>query len=79
MANWPHPGRGSAAQATDPRLVGGDKGGPRIRGLLVEIRGAFAPLISSLLSLWDFTYKRQGFVQKKGPKVSLSFFFIFRV
>ena len=26
MATWPHPGHRSAAQAADPRLIGGDKG-----------------------------------------------------
>ena len=53
--------------AADPRPE------PRIRGLLEEIRGAFAPLISSLLSLSVFAYKRQGFILKRGLKLSFSF------
>ena len=53
--------------AADPRPK------PQIRDMLVEIRGAFAPLISSLLSLWGFAYKEEGFVQKKGSELSFSF------
>jgi len=56
-----------------------DTSWPRIRGLLVDIRGAFAPLISSLLSLWVFAYKRQGFVLKNWRRLVLNFLFIFRV
>ena len=63
VATWPHPGRGSAAQAVDPWLVGGDKG------------SVCAPLISSLLSLWGFAYKRQGFVQEKGLELRFNFLY----